>query len=169
MIEIKLKKLLGSTTIELYGSIKEMPIERFNEFNKLSTLDLGVGSTLQDFNSHFGKLHAYITNDKKQESLIEMSNVFQNFFHIINKISIWSYCFCAFIKSIDGKEYTETEISAHRETVKKLSDKGLTVDQCQSTIDEVKKNLIQNFDSTFLVDIATAEVLTYYQNLKNSL
>ena len=77
--------------------------------------------------------------------------------------------FCAFIKSIDGKEYDKTEISDHRETIERLSKKGLTVDQCQSTLDEVKKNLIQNFASTFLVDIATREVLTYYQNLKDKI
>ena len=169
MIEIKIKKLLRSTTIELYGSIKEMPIERFNELNKLATIDMGVGSTLQDFNQHFSKLHSFLKNDKKNDALLEMSNIYQNFFYAINKISIWSYSFCAFIKSIDGEEYDKTEISDHRETIQRLSNKGLTVDQCQSTIDEVKKNLIQSFASTFLVDIASQETLTYYQSLKDKI
>ena len=64
MIEVTLKNLFGNTKIELYGSIKEMPVERFNEFNKLSTIDMGVGSTLQDFNQHFSKLHSYLTNKR---------------------------------------------------------------------------------------------------------
>lgn len=169
MIEIKLKKLFKTTTIELYESIKEMPIERFNEFSKLAALDMGVGSTLEDFHNHFSKLHAYVVNNKRDEALIEMSNVYQGFFYAINKISIWSYSFCAFIKSVDGEEYNRTEINDHRILIKKLSEKGLTVDKCQSTIDEVKKNLIQSFDSSFLADIATRETLTYYQSLKDKL
>ena len=169
MREIKLKKFLGSTKIELYDSIKELPAERNNEYNKLAFLDIGVGSTLDDFNAHFGKLHAYLQNKKSDEALQEMSNVYKNFFYAINKVSIWSYCFCAFIKTIDGKEYDKTDISDHRETIIDLSKKGLTTEMCQSTIDEVKKNLIQNFSSTFLADIVTQEVLTYYQNLKDKL
>lgn len=169
MVEVKIGNLLGKVKIELYSSIKEMPVDRFNEFNKLAAIDMGVGSTLQDFNNHFSKLHSYVVNNSKDNALLEMSNIYQNFFYAINKISIWSYSFCAFIKSINGKEYTETEIPKHRDTIKMLSDKGLKVDECQSVIDEVKKNLIQSFDSSFLADIATRETLTYYQSLKDSL
>lgn len=179
MIEIKLKKvsfqwkwfrkkpITLTTKLELYESIKELTAERQNEYNKLAFRDIGVGSTLQDFNKHFSQLHAYLKNDKTEDALMEMSNIYKNFFYAINKISIWSYCFCAFIKSIDGKEYDRTELGDHKRTIEDLSKKGLTSDQCKSTLDAVKKNLTQNFDPTFLGDIMTAEVLTYYQKLKD--
>ncbi len=176
MIEIKLKnfstvwkglkrrKIEYTTTILLYSSIKELIAERENEYNKLACLDLGVGSTLQDFNQHFSKLHAYLTNDKNEEAKIEMSNIYHNFFNMINKISVWSYCWCAYIHSIDGVPYTKTEVSEHRETILDLSEKGLKSSDIKESLDDVKKNLLQSFNVTFLGDIMTTEVLTHYQN-----
>lgn len=181
MIEIKLKnlstvwkglrrrKIEYTTTIVLNTSIKELIAERQNEYNKLAFTDIGVGSTLDDFNRHFSQLHSYLVNKKTDEGLIEMSNVYQGYFNAINKISIWSYCWCAFIKSIDGVEYTKEGLPEHRKTIEDLSKKGLKGHDIRETLDEVKKNLIQNFDSSFLADIVTTETLTYYQNLKDKL
>jgi len=169
MIEVKLKDKRKPFVVVLYDSIKEMPSDRYNEYNKMVFLDFGVGSTIKDFNNHFSKLHAYLKNDKRDSTLQEMSNIYQNFFYAINKIGIWSYCFCTFIKKIDGEPYDKVELSDYRDTMKYLSDSGLSTNSCTVIIEDVKKNLIQSFDATFLADILNREVLTYYRNLKDKI
>lgn len=157
MVEVKLKGLLKSTNVVLYSSIKEMPIKRYQEFIKMATIAIGVGSTLEDFNGHFAKLHAYLLNGKTGDAIKEMKNVYINYFYAINKIGIWSYCLAPFVYSVDGKEYTGTEIDQHRELLNSLSDKGLTVGQCEESILEVKKKLLSNWPVTFLADILMKE------------
>jgi len=157
-------KKITHTQLELYSSIKEMPIDRYQEFNKLACIDMGIGSTLEDFNKHFTSLHAYLANNKIGEAIQETKNIHNNFFYMVEKIGIWSYCFCAFIKSINGKAYEKVELDEHRETINILSKKGLKTGQCQSVLDEIKKKLNQNLNSTFLIDSIAQAQLTHYLN-----
>ena len=152
------------TVIELYSNAEEMPIHRFNELNKLACIDVGVGSRLEDFNKHFTKLHAYLKNNKVDEAIQETRNIHNNFFYMIEKIGVWSYSFCAFIKSVNGKPYEGNKLEHHHEMIDKLSKKGLTVGKCEEVINEVKKKLIQNLNSTFLTDIAMDRMKTYTQS-----
>lgn len=163
MIEIKLGRLV-KTKIELYTSIKELPIHRHQEFNKLACIDVGVGSTMKDFNNHFSTLHAYLKNNKVSEALTETMNIHNNFFYMIEKISVWSYCFCAYIKSIDGVEYDKTELEDHKETINFLSKKGLTTGLCEETLEDIKKKLVQSLNATFLIDSMKQDQLTQLAN-----
>ena len=161
MVEIKLKGLLKNTNVVLYSSIKEMPIKRYQEFIKMAMIAIGVGSTIEDFNGHFAKMHAYLLNGQTGDAIKEMNNVYINFFYSIKEIGIWSYCLAPFVCSVDGVQYTGTEIDQHRELLNSLSDKGLTVGQCEDSILEVKKKLLSNWPTTFLADILTKETKTY--------
>lgn len=164
MVTVNLGIRPFNTVVELYSNAKEMPIHRYNELNKLACIDVGIGSKLEDFNSHFTKLHAYLKNKKIDEAIQETKNIHNNFFYMIEKIGVWSFSFCAFIKSIDGKEYEETELEGYHKTIEKLSRKGLTVEKCEDVISEVKKKLIQNLNSVFLTDIAMDRAKTYTQS-----
>lgn len=152
------------TQVELYDSIKSMPIERYQEFNKLACIDLGVGSTIEDFNNHFSTLHAYLANNKISEAIQEVKNIHNSFFYNIEKISVWSYSFCAFIKSVNGVEYKGTELEEHRELISKLSNKGLTTGKCEETLDHLKKKLLQRLNASFLIDSMKADQLMQMQN-----
>jgi len=160
MVEVKLKGLLKNTKVVFYSSIKDMPNRRYQEFIKMAMRDIGIGSTLEDFNGHFAKVHAYLMNGKSGDAMREMNNVYMNFFNCINRIGIWSYCLAPFVCSVDGKQYTGTEIEEHRELLNELSDKGLTVGQCEEILFEVKKKLLSNWPITSLVDIQMKEMKT---------
>ena len=144
-----------NTTIEFYDSIKNMPVHRNIEFHKVAMRDAGIGSTIGDFNAHFSKLHSYLSNKKYVDAIQETVNMHNNAFYAIEKIGVWSYSFCTFIKSIDNKPYECTELSEYRDTINSLSKKGLTVGMVEDVIDEVKKNLSQNLNYTFLIGTET--------------
>ena len=146
----------NKTVVELYDTVKDMPIHRYNELNKLACIDMGVGSQMSDFASHFTKLHAYLKNNKVDEAVQETKNIHNNFFYMVEKIGVWSYSFATMIKSVDGVTYEGTELSHHYDMMEMLSKKGLTVGKCEDVISEVKKNLSQNLNGIFLIDSKVA-------------
>ena len=157
MVELKLGKGLIKTKVLLYSSIKEMPQVRREEFIKLSMREIGVGSTIESFNNHFAKLHALLLANKSSDAIKEMNNVFMNFFYCINKISIYSYCFAPYVCSIDGVKYEGVSIPDHRDVLKTLTDKGLDPNVCEEMIFDIKKKLMSNWPTTFLVDMVVKE------------
>ena len=141
-------KLGFRNKIKLYDSCKEMPITRYHELQKLAMIDMGIGSTVEDFNGHFSKLHAYIANDKKEDSINEMKNVFKNFYLMIDRVGVWSYSMLCFIHSINNKEYELSE-DRYKEDILLLSKKGLTVKHCEDQINELKKKIHNELESYF--------------------
>lgn len=161
MVELKIGNRFNKTKVLRYSSFKEMPNSRYQEFTKIAMRAIGIGSTIEDFNAHFAKLHGYLMNGQSSDAMKEMKNVFINFFYNINKIDVNSYCLAPFIHSVDGIEYTGTEIEDHREMLNYLWDKGLTSEQCEDSIFEVKKKLLANWPNTFLPDIVVREMKMY--------
>lgn len=159
---------LGKTKIELYDSCQEMPITRYHDLQKLSMLDMGIGSTVEDFNGHFSKLHAYLVNDKKDDSIKEMQNIFKNFYYMIERVGVWSYSILPFVHSINGKEFVLDD-DDYKGQIESLSKKGLTVEHCESQISELKKKFTTNWSHIFLKDIIQLEMQTLYPSLKDSL
>ena len=155
-------KLGFRNKIKLYDSCKEMPITRYHELQKLAMIDMGIGSTVEDFNGHFSKLHAYIANNKKEDSINEMKNVFKNFYLMIDRVGVWSYSMLCFIHSINNKEYELSE-DRYKEDILLLSKKGLTVKHCEDQINELKKKFITNWNHIFLQDIMEQQMPTSYQ------
>ena len=150
---------LNKTVIELYSSIKELPINRQMEAEALGLIDVGIGSTISHFNNHLSMLYSYLGSGKWAEAKQESVNIHNNAFYMIEKIGIDSFSLCAYIKSIDGVPYNETELQEYRSTIEKLSDLGLTYGDCEDTINSIKKKLTMNLDATLLIDSTIAEQL----------
>ena len=155
---------LKKTVIELYSSIKELPIHRQMEAEALGLIDVGVGSTMSHFNNHLSMLYSYLANSKWEDAKQESTNLHNNAFYMIEKIGIDSFSLCAYIKSIDGVPYIETELQEYRATIEKLSNLGLTYGDCEDTINSIKKKLTMNLDATLLIDSITAE---QFKQIKN--
>ena len=163
MITIELGNILKKTKVSFYDSIKEMPSDRYNELQKMFYYTIGVGSEVKDFNNHFSKLISYISNNKNDNAIQEMKNLYNCYYNAINGISPYALCMMAMIKDVDGEEYLGDSLEDHQEKVMFLSKKGLKHGQVVDVVEDVKKNFIQNLDATFLADIAVQEMKTYYQ------
>ena len=96
MRQIK-KGVFRKTVINLYDSIKELPILRYHEFTKLVLEDLHIGSDMTSVGKHFSNFHTLLAREKSAEALQEAENLHNNFYYIIERISIKSFCFLALV------------------------------------------------------------------------
>ncbi len=65
-------KINDKTTIALYSSIKELPIELSKKFNSYLMQDAGIGNTIEDVDDHLARLYMFVNGDKKMEAIEEL-------------------------------------------------------------------------------------------------
>jgi len=147
------------TTVQFYESIKEWPILNKHELGKLVVQDIGVGDSMTSVAQHFITWHNYMKLGKHAEAAQEGINLHNNFFYMIEGISIDSYSFTTYVKSINGVSHTDRTTGGADKIIKQLAEAGLTVGHVEDLLEELKKKLIRNFDPSFL--IVTEEVAPY--------
>lgn len=143
MTEVKIN---DKTTIALYSSIKELPIELSKKFNNYLLQDAGIGNTIEDVDDHLGRLYAFVNGDKKIEAIEELKNLRFNLFSMISQWDYECLSFGCLIKTVNNDPVTDYSSEGIVILMAKLSDEGLTGEMVQSVIDDVKKNLIPSGD-----------------------
>jgi hypothetical protein len=100
-VEINKKK------VRLYDSIDEMPIVNFQKYNKYLLIDSGIGSSVDDVDSHIIKIAKYIKSNDSKNALVELQNMRNNLHMINSELSPKHLAFSALIHSIDGDVLTD--------------------------------------------------------------
>lgn len=98
---------IGKRAVVLYDSIDELPILRFHAYNKALLIDAGVGSDLNDWDTHIEKTIRFIRGNKPELAEKELDNMRQNVYFIQTDMSPRYLAFCALVKSVDGTEYND--------------------------------------------------------------
>lgn len=140
MYEVK----FNETTVRLYDSIQDAPIERFNAYQKYSLLDAGVGSTINDVNTHFQKLFQQLSAGDSEAAAKEAKNLFYNFNYILEGVNISHYRFAVLVHSINGVRLPDLYPETLKQVLFDLSKKGLTNKAISDYLENVKKNFGQN-------------------------
>ena len=122
---------INDKNVKVYDSIDEMPIVNFQKYNKYLLIDSGIGSDVDDIDSHIVKIAKYINANDHKKALAELQNMRQNIYMVNCEISPKYLAFAALIHSVDGKEVTD------------LSDDGLK--KLLSDIKEVKHSAVVEF------------------------
>lgn len=129
-------------SLKMYDSIDEMPIVNFQKFNKLLLLDSGIGSTVDDVDTHLAHLANLIKSDVNKAQ-IEIQNLRQNLAMIILNISPKFMAFIPLIAEIDGKPLTDLSDENCIETLELLNTK-VSSSFITTIIENVKKKFKQN-------------------------
>lgn len=160
MKEVKVKNWLGRTTatILLYESIKELPILRYQEFEKMLLQDVGIGSTMKDVGTRFGNLYRFIHDGDLDNTHKEAKNLHNTLYFILSGFNIQFLSFIALVHSVNSNEIDISKPDKVRSQLK-----GLKQGDVEEITDEVKKKLIQNFEPCFLIEALTAHQLTLQQ------
>lgn len=124
--------------VEIYDSIDELPIVRFQQYNKMMLVDSGIGSDLSDIDIRISRTIAYIMQKEPKSAIKEMENLRQTIYFIHEGISPKNLAFAALVKSIDGKE--TNDISCLLEEKKGIMD---------SIIESIKKKIQQDLTLYF--------------------
>lgn len=155
---------LNGITLEIYDSIEEMPVVNFQKYNKYVLIDSGLGSDIDDIDTHLVNLAKLIKTDLKKASQ-ELQNMRQNMYMVVNEISPKYMAFAALIHSVDGKELTDLSDDNLKRIISKL-DKAK-----HSTIIDlllwVKKKVFTELETYFPQDFgANAKEKEVFDKLK---
>lgn len=151
------KGIFNNTKIVLYDSIKELSSERYHEFQKLVIKDLEIGDDIQSVFKHFSKFKILLTSETVDQAHQELKNIFQTFFFLIQGISVKSYCFAALVDEINGFRVTSLDEESVQRVIREITRCGLKEYEVIEIVEDVKKNLSQNLEPSFLIDILLAE------------
>lgn len=107
--------------IKLYSSIDELPIVNFQKYNKFLLIDSGIGSDVDDIDTHIVRIARLIKGKDTEKAMQELQNLRQNLFMINSSISPKYLAFTALIHSIDDKELTDLSDDNLKEVLKRIN------------------------------------------------
>ena len=112
---------LNGHTVKLYDSVDEMPIRRFQRFNKCLLYDTGIGSDFSDVDSHMARVAAYVQKDPAK-AIQELENLRNNLYYIVQGVSPKYLAFAALVTEIDGKPRGDLSDEGLHDTLTLLND-----------------------------------------------
>ena len=128
--------------ITIYGEAKEMPIARFNDLQKYSVIQSGIGHTMQDIDARYAKVAAFIAEGKTAEAIKELENSRFAILSTMQGVNYATHCFATFIKSIDGVEYNDLSDEGLDATLAAIIATDITQYDVEIAVEEVKKKSI---------------------------
>ena len=122
--------------VEIFDSIDELNIRRFQKYNKYMLIDSGVGSDLQDIIDHIEKAKIYIKANP-QLAYVELDNMKQAMYLATEEISPKYMAFAVLVNKIDDVPADDLTDEGLKRVLDALSDvKKTWIDR---VIDLVKK------------------------------
>lgn len=135
--------------LELYDSIGEMPITRFQAYNRFCLIDSGIGGGLEGVQKHIDAIKRLMSSGKHEDAAKELVNYHQNLIFIIEKSNPELMSFICLVKSINGKDLPELTADIIESTIKKLGKDGLTIGKVRGALNEFKKKVILSLKFSF--------------------
>ncbi len=132
---------VGRHTIKYYdGDVTEMPVTRFNTFQRFLLIDAGIGGTVEDADKHVSRIQVYLQKKEYDKALVEAQNFRQNIRFVIEGISPKDLAFCALIHSVDGELHTDLSDEGNTELSKRLQ-KAISRSWFDGVIEGIKKKV----------------------------
>lgn len=153
--------------LEMFDSIQELPIYRFQLYNLNLMLDAGIGSDINDFDSRCNNVRRLMVKDQEAASR-ELHNMQQLIRFFMSNTSPKIRSFVVLIHKIDGVEVKESELTDEgiSDIIKKLSEKGFARKLLDSFLDAVKKKVDFEFEAFFPKMVNGPKIKEFYTNLK---
>lgn len=130
---------IGFKEIKFYGSIEDLPVERFMQLQAVSLQDAGIGSTLEDYDRHEQQVDLFLSAGRYEDAIKERENKRFNIHTILERINTKSMmlaCLCHSIGKDVRLDITEDGLLA---TSKILNKSGYTQRQLVDLVGELKK------------------------------
>lgn len=155
---------IGKRAVVLYDSIDELPMLRFHAYNKALLIDAGVGSDLNDWDTHIEKTIRFIRGNKPELAEKELDNMRQNVYFIQTDMSPRYLAFCALVKSVDGTEYNDMTPDGLQKVLQLFDDAPNA--ELTAQLEAVKKKIDDELQLYFPKSFDDATVKEYYDQLK---
>ena len=150
-------------TVEMYDSIDELPIQRFQKYNKYLLIDSGVGSDLQDVLNHIERAKIYIKANPVMAAT-ELENLRQSIYLVTEEMSPKYMAFAVLVNKIDGEEMKDLSDAGLKKVLEILSEakKGWL----DGVLNSVKKKIDRELSLYFPGKFDDATQKEYFDNLR---
>ena len=132
---------IGGSEIKVNDEIEFLKVRKYQKFNEYVAIEAGIGSDMEAVDSKFIDIMQMIDKGDKAKAKQALMNMRQAIQFVVENISPKSLAFASMIHSIDGVVVDLRSDDELRETVAKLSDRGLTMSIVFHTVYEIKKKL----------------------------
>jgi hypothetical protein len=129
--------------IILYDSIRDLPIKRYNAFNRALIQDSGIGSDLNAISKHFAKLDTFLRGNKIQEALQERENLHVLFWSMLEGINYQSNAFLALCYSINDRKVGDIDNDIEQEEcLRLLEETQVSQGDVEEALEDIRKKWI---------------------------
>lgn len=131
----------GKHEIEIFDSIHNLPILRFQRFNKYQMIASEVGNTFADYDQRTLKALQFLQKGMKDEAIQELENRRQTVFNAFNEFTPVGKSFAILVKRIDNVVYDTFSPDDLDRCLLHLEKIGLGTKEAIETLQEVKKKI----------------------------
>ncbi len=135
--------------IKIYDDIEQLPILRFQKFNKYIMKANEIGSSFADYDLRTQKTLEFLQAGMIQEAIQELSNRRMTVFNAYNENSIKGRALAVMVKSIDGIEYNDLSDETIDKVLKHLEIIGISNKITFEALLKAKKKNRTRFGSVF--------------------
>ena len=136
----------GDKTIELYGSIKELPVRRYKLMQQYLLQESGIGSDISAIDDRLSRTVNFLENSKPDEAKEELINLRYAMFSAISGLDYKSKAFSCLVCRVNDQLFTDMSSEGLERLVEILD--ALPVEEIEKHWDGVKKKLIPNLEPT---------------------
>jgi hypothetical protein len=130
--------------IELYGSIKEIPITRYKALQLLLLQDSGIGSDMGAIDHKLERILMFANAGKTDETREEVLNLRYTFHSMLKGLDYKTRAFGCLVSKINGVQQADLTDEGLKNTVKVMEDLNISSEELNVWWEDLKKNLIPN-------------------------
>lgn len=133
---------INGNRIVLFDSIDNLPMGRFEEFNRFFMIDAGIGSDVESIDAHITRIRVFNGQGKTDDVEKALLNLRQNMIFAIKNVSPAVNCFYSLIDEINGRKVRATSLEDVERLKSELDKTGITINKVRGLISSLKKKLI---------------------------
>ncbi|MBR2959519.1 MAG: hypothetical protein IKC19_07830 [Bacteroidales bacterium] len=152
---------LGTHKVVMYDSIEELPIVRFQKYNKMLMLDAGLGSDVTALDGHLARVSEYIKAGDLTNAAGEIDNLRQTLFNVQNGLTPHFMSLIPLMAEVDGEPLTDLSDENIQAVYDRLKD--VTMKAYEGAASEVKKKIEDEIEKYFHQGGPSSESKEYYE------
>ena len=158
------KMKLGTHSVVMFDSIEELPIVRFQKYNKMLMLDAGLGSDLTALDAHLARVGEFIKAGETDNAAREIDNLRQTLFNVQNGLTPHFMSLIPLMAEVDGEPLTDLS----DENIQRVYDtlKDVTMKAYEGAASEVKKKIEEELKAYFNQGGESAASKEYYELMR---
>ena len=155
---------LGTHRVVMYDSIEELPIVRFQKYNKMLLLDAGLGSDVAVLDAKLARVSEFMKAGDMQNAVAEIDNLRQTLFNVQNGLTPHFMSLIPLMAEVDGEPLTDLSDENIQAVYDRLKD--VTMKAYEGAASEVKKKIESELKAYFNQGVESVTSKEYYELMR---